>query len=82
MSEQPDTEALVRDIVTGIVDNPDDVEVAVSEQGRNVNYEITVHDDDIGKVIGRQGRVIRAIRVLARASGIMRGKQVYVDVIG
>ena len=82
MSDEKDAGALVAHIVNGLVDNPDDINIERVESGRNVTYEISVHEDDIGKVIGRQGRIIRAIRVLARASGVLGGEQVYVDVIG
>jgi predicted RNA-binding protein YlqC (UPF0109 family) len=45
-------------------------------------YEVRVHEDDVGKVIGRGGRIIKSIRTIARAAGILEGEQVYVDVIG
>lgn len=82
MSNQPDTEALVAFIVDGLVDHPEDVAIQRTDKGRNISYEISVHPDDTGKIIGRQGRVIRSIRVLARAAGVLDGKQVYVDVVG
>lgn len=76
----PDVERLVSYIATGLVDNPDDVSVEKVESERNVTFEIRVHADDVGKVIGRNGRIIKAIRVIARAAGILEGKQVHVDV--
>lgn len=82
MSEHPDTQVLVRHIVEGLVDNPGDIAVERIEDGRDVTYEISVHGDDVGKVIGRQGRIIRAIRVLVRAAGVLHGEQVYVEVLG
>jgi predicted RNA-binding protein YlqC (UPF0109 family) len=82
MAEEVDIQEMVRYIVTALVDNPDDVSIEERESDGQVSYEITVHDDDIGKIIGRQGRIIKAIRVLARAGGLMDGKQVYVDVLG
>jgi predicted RNA-binding protein YlqC (UPF0109 family) len=82
MSPERDSAALVEYIVRGLVDNPDDVSIEQSDKGRDISLEITVHDDDVGKVIGRQGRIIRAIRVIARATGILDDRQVYVDVIG
>jgi predicted RNA-binding protein YlqC (UPF0109 family) len=82
MTEEVDIHELVRYIVTSLVDNPDDVSVEERESEGQLSYEITVNDEDIGKVIGRQGRIIKAIRILARAGGVMDGKQVYVDVLG
>jgi predicted RNA-binding protein YlqC (UPF0109 family) len=82
VSADAEPEALVRHVVEGLVDNPEDISIERSEKGRNISLEITVHDDDIGKVIGRQGRIIRSLRVIARAAGVLDGKQVYVDVVG
>ncbi len=82
MSENRDAEGLVDFIVRGLVDDPDAVSVDRVESSGDITFEVTVADDDIGKVIGRQGRIIRAIRVLARASGLLDGKQVRVEVLG
>ena len=61
---------LVRFLVTELVGNSEAVEVTGSEQEDGTLYvEVSVEEDDIGKVIGRQGRVIKAIRTLARAAG-------------
>jgi len=60
---------LDRTLVTQLVDNPDAVEITSSDQADGALYiEIGLDEDDIGKVIGRQGRVIKAIRTLARAA--------------
>jgi uncharacterized protein len=78
----PDTEGLVRYLVTSLVDDPDSVSVAVAETDDTLTFEITVGTDDIGKIIGRQGRIIKAIRTLARAAGTTGDKQVEVEVAG
>lgn len=78
----PDTEGLVRYLVVSLVDDPDSVEVAVVETDESTTFEITVSTDDIGKIIGRQGRIIKAIRTLARAAGTTSDKQVEVEVAG
>ena len=77
-----DTEGLVRYLVTNLVDDPDSVSVTVSESDDAVTYEIALSPDDVGKVIGRQGRIIKAIRTLARAAGTTGDKQVEVEVAG
>lgn len=82
MSSGADVDALVTAIFENLVDHPDDVEVSRREDGRNVAFEVTVNGEDVGKVIGRQGRVIKAIRVVTRAAGLLDGKQVFVDVVG
>ena len=82
MPRQADTEALVRFLVTSLVDNTDDVSIARKESGSSVTYEVSVHPDDVGKVIGRQGRIIKAIRTVVRAAASVNGDQVDVDVLG
>jgi predicted RNA-binding protein YlqC (UPF0109 family) len=77
-----DTEGLVRYLVTSLVDDPDSVTVTVSETDEAVTFEIALNPDDVGKVIGRQGRIIKAIRTLARAAGTTSEKQVEVEVAG
>jgi predicted RNA-binding protein YlqC (UPF0109 family) len=71
MSQQTaDIAGLVRAIVEPLVEHKDDVEVrqSVDEYG-NIYCEVSVNDEDTGKVIGRQGRVIKSIRTVARAAG-------------
>jgi predicted RNA-binding protein YlqC (UPF0109 family) len=55
---------LVEYMVRGIVDDPDGVEITEHETPRRIVYEVVVAEDDIGKVIGRGGRVANAIREL------------------
>ncbi len=82
MASDIDTEALVRYVVESLVDHPEDVEIEKLDESRRIKYEVRVHDDDVGKVIGRGGRIIKSIRTIARAAGILEEEQVYVDVIG
>lgn len=82
MPRNADTESLVRFVVTSLVDSPDTVSIALRENGSHVTYEVSVAPDDVGKVIGRQGRIIKAIRTLVRAAASVNGDQVDVDVLG
>jgi hypothetical protein len=82
MTHRADTEALVRFLVTSLVEKPDSVTIARKESGSTVTYEISVDPDDVGKVIGRQGRIIKAIRTVVRAAASVDGDQVDVDVLG
>ena len=73
---------LVRSLVTPLVDSPDEVSITSEEmEDGSVLVEVRVHEDDAGKVIGRQGRVIKAIRTLCRAAGSRRGQHVEVELI-
>jgi uncharacterized protein len=71
---------LVRSLVVQIVDNPEVVEVTGSlTEEEDVLVEISVAEDDIGKVIGRQGRIIKAIRTLTRAAALQANMHVEVE---
>lgn len=71
---------LVRLLVVQIVDEPDEVEVTGSlTEDEDVLVEISVAEDDIGKVIGRQGRIIKAIRTLTRAAAMQADLRVEVE---
>ena len=73
---------LVEALVVPLVDDPDAVEITSTdtEEGALL-VEISVADEDAGKVIGRQGRVIKAIRTLCRAAGSRNGAAVEVGII-
>ena len=66
-------------LVRGIVDNPDDVTVEAKSNRRGEILEVRVHQDDLGRVIGRQGRTARALRTVVAA--LSEGESVRVDVI-
>ena len=72
-----ETEALEH-LVRGIVDNPDDVSVRARNLRRGRTLEVHVHPDDIGKVIGRNGRTAKALRTVITAIG---GRNVRVDLL-
>lgn len=77
-----DTEALVRYLIESLVDKPESASVnAVSGDG-TVKFEVVLDTEDVGKVIGRGGRIIKAIRTLARAAGSTEGLMVDVEVMG
>lgn len=65
-------------LVRGIVDNPDDVEVEMVTNRRGRTLEVRVNPEDLGKVIGRNGRTAKALRTVMTALG---GKGVRVDVV-
>ncbi|MCH6469939.1 RNA-binding protein [Sinomonas terrae] len=66
-------------LVRGIVDNPDDVIVEAKNSRRGDVLEVRVHQDDLGRVIGRQGRTARALRTVVGA--LAEGDSVRVDVV-
>jgi uncharacterized protein len=73
-------EELVLVLARSLVDEPDKVEVSGIETDSRVDLELRVAQDDMGKIIGRQGRTIRAIRTVAKAASVKLGKRVTVEV--
>lgn len=73
-------EELVLILARALVDEPDEVEVSGTETDSRVDLELRVAQDDMGKIIGRQGRTIRAIRTVAKAASVKLGKRVNVEV--
>ncbi|MEY3008713.1 MAG: RNA-binding protein [Candidatus Nanopelagicaceae bacterium] len=65
-------------LVKGIVDNPEEVVINEREGRRGTTLEVRVHPDDIGKVIGRNGRTAKALRTVVSA---LAGRSVRVDLI-
>lgn len=72
---------LIKSMVVAIVDDEASVSVAEAETDKEgVLFEVKVGKDDVGKVIGKQGRVASAIRTVAKASGAKHGIRVMVNV--
>lgn len=75
-------EKLLRDIVKSIVDKPDDVNVLVTESDNTIIYELSVGEGDLGKVIGKRGKNVSAIRTLITAASAKEGgKRAILEVI-
>jgi predicted RNA-binding protein YlqC (UPF0109 family) len=68
------------DIARAIVDHPDDVIVTAQEKGDDVTLVLNVHPDDMGMVIGRHGRVAKAIRSVMKSAATNCGKRVNVEI--
>lgn len=75
-------ENLVLVLARSLVEDPDKVEVSGTESDSRVDLEIRVAPEDMGKIIGRQGRTIKAIRTVAKAASVRVGKRVNVEVPG
>lgn len=68
-------------IAQNLVDNPDDVTVTEKQTGSETVYELRVAPSDMGKVIGRQGKVAKEIRALMRAVAMKQGKRISIDIV-
>jgi predicted RNA-binding protein YlqC (UPF0109 family) len=73
--------ALTEYIAKSLVDHPDEVAVDEIRQGNRVTLELSVAKDDMGRVIGKGGRVANAIRTLLRVAAERDGNQVTLDVV-
>lgn len=76
-----DIAGLVESVVRPLVDYEDDLEIYSREEEGVVIVEISVNEEDAGKVIGRQGRVIKSIRTLARAAASRNDMRVEVEIL-
>ncbi len=72
---------LVEWVTRSLVDHPEAVEIREVDGPHGTMLEVRVSPDDLGKVIGRGGRVIKAIRTLARAAATRSGKRVMVEIV-
>ena len=68
-------------IVQNLVEHPDEVSVTEREADGETVFEVRVADGDMGKVIGRQGRIVKQIRILMKAVAQKQGKKVSVEII-
>ncbi len=71
---------LIEYIARGIVDNPDKVSVTEEPEADHLVLRLLVAESDMGKVIGRQGRVAQAIRTLLRVSAVKRGTRAILEI--
>lgn len=71
---------LVEVIASALVDNPSEVVVTETETEEGIVLSLTVAPDDMGKVIGKQGHIAKAIRTVVRAAGSKGDKKIMVDI--
>lgn len=75
-----DLKNILSDIAKSIVDKKDSVVIIQTEDGDNITLELSVAPDDMGKVIGRHGRIAKAIRMVMKAAANKSGKKVSVEI--
>ena len=74
-------QAFLEYVVKGLVSHPDDVNVTPVEREGTTIYELRMHPDDVGKVIGRQGMTINAIRALLLAGSAKKGVRCSLEIV-
>lgn len=72
---------LVEYIAKSLVDNPGEVDVREKEDNKLVVIELKVAPEDMGKVIGKQGKIAKSIRLLSKAAAAKEGKKVVIDIV-
>ncbi|WP_274651568.1 KH domain-containing protein [Paenibacillus humicola] len=72
---------LILVIAKALVDHPEDVRVDEKEDDRGIVYMLSVHPEDIGKVIGKQGRIAKALRTVVASAAVKSQRRVLVDII-
>lgn len=72
---------LVEVIAKALVDNPDEVSVTEKDTGKAIVIELRVASSDMGKVIGKQGRIAKAIRSVVKAAASREDKKIVVDIL-
>lgn len=72
---------LITVIAKALVDHPEKVNVNVIEKDNSLVYELSVHPDDVGKVIGKQGRIAKALRTVVSSAAVREKKRVIVDIV-
>ncbi len=72
---------LIEYLVKELVDEPEDVSVTEVEKNGAMTYEVHVAPSDLGKVIGKQGRIANALRTVAKAVAMKEKKKVYVEIV-
>ena len=75
-----DLKQTLTDIAKAIVDNPDEVRVTEVETDHEITFTLTVAPDDMGMVIGRHGKIAKAIRTVIKAAASSTNKRVNVDI--
>lgn len=79
---RPDLKGLVEYVARGLVDRPDAVEVHEVDDERGITLKVRVAPEDMGKVIGRGGRIVLALRTVVRAAAGRTGRRVSVEIVG
>lgn len=72
---------LIEYLVKALVDEPEQVDVQEVPGDEATTYEVRVAPDDLGKVIGKQGRIANALRTVAKAAAMKEKKKVYVEIV-
>lgn len=71
---------LIKYVIGTFAENPDKIEYTVTDDGNVVNVKVVLDSEDMGKVIGRQGKIAKALRTLVRAGGLNENKKYNLEI--
>ncbi len=71
---------LIKYVIGTFAENPDKIEYTITEDGNVVNVKVVLDSEDMGKVIGRQGKIAKALRTLVRAGGLNENKKYNLEI--
>ena len=74
-------EEFLRVLVKDLVDDPSEIEITTTKEGNITTLGLKVANEDMGKVIGKQGKIARSIRTLMKAYGAKNGEKINVDIL-
>jgi predicted RNA-binding protein YlqC (UPF0109 family) len=72
---------LIETIAKALVDHPGEVRIVEKESERSIVFELSVHPDDMGKVIGKQGRISKALRTVVYAAAINEKRRINIEIV-
>lgn len=72
---------LIETIVKALVDHPEDVNVTETTNNGVMTYQLSVNKEDMGKVIGKQGRIVKSIRTVVYAAGANQNKRIHLEIV-
>ncbi|MGG1514673.1 KH domain-containing protein [Paenibacillus oryzisoli] len=72
---------LITVIAKALVDHPEEVRVTAVEKDDKIEYRLSVHPDDVGKVIGKQGKIAKSLRTVVTSAAVKETKRVSVEIV-
>jgi predicted RNA-binding protein YlqC (UPF0109 family) len=81
MANAPDIPALITHVARSLVDAPEEVSVEAFDEGDHVVLELVVAESDLGKVIGRQGRIAKSLRTILGAAALKTRKRYQLEIV-
>jgi uncharacterized protein len=72
---------LIDTIAKALVDHPENVRINEKQTDRSIVFELSVHPNDMGKIIGKQGRIAKSLRTVVQAAATKENKRVLIDIV-